>query len=107
VLSANTGAALIGAGLTGEDPAYPLLGATVGTFVGWGVGSLTRSGATWLGNVRPSTVNANYTEYWQTYGYGMSRYIPELELAAPYLGITVGNTATEFFSATVQDKEGN
>jgi hypothetical protein len=104
LLKLNTGAALVDSAMHGQNPGNAVAGAMGGTVLGWGLGSLTRSGATWLGNVRPSTVNANYTKYWQTYGYSISRYIPELEQAAPYLGIGFGGLGTEFGGAKVQSE---
>jgi hypothetical protein len=109
VLSANTGAALIGAGLTGEDPAYPLLGATVGTFVGWGVGAaatagVKQAGNTLLGQTLSGRTGALMNNAWDDYGWTITSYSPWWDRAAPYVGIGFGNFSTEAFGSALQNQ---
>ncbi|WP_256701968.1 hypothetical protein [Burkholderia sp. SRS-W-2-2016] len=89
----NTGGALAGSAMKGDNPNMNMAGAAAGTLAGYKVGSLTESGLnSWL--------NPWYRSEWVDLGMGVSKYVPPNAL--PSLGGTfMGSAGSEATSGGI------
>ncbi|AIY40132.1 Putative large exoprotein involved in heme utilization or adhesion of ShlA/HecA/FhaA family [Collimonas arenae] len=69
-LLVNTGGALAGSGIKGENPNLSMGGAALGTTIGYGLGTLAEKGLN-------TVLNPWYRQQWQDLGYGVSTAIPK------------------------------
>lgn len=94
VLLVNTGGALTGAGIKGENPNGAMAGAAIGTAVGYPIGTKIAGG---LGSV----LNPWYRQEWKEIGMDISTYVPKSPIPSWMGGIGSG-VVQEIVGSTTQ-----
>jgi len=92
----NTGGALTGSGVQGQNPNGAMAGAAAGTAIGFPIGSKIEGS---LGNM----MNPWYRQEWKDVGIGMSVWVTKSPLPS-WLGTAAGNAAQEKIDPIIQNK---
>ncbi|WP_235185085.1 hemagglutinin repeat-containing protein [Cupriavidus sp. SK-3] len=92
-LLVNTGGALAGSSITGQNPNFSMAGAVAGTLVGFYAGGK-------LEGALNNSMNPWYRQVWRDIGFGMSQYIPPSALPSVG-GSTAGAISSEGASEAV------
>ncbi|PUA18083.1 hemagglutinin repeat-containing protein [Glaciimonas sp. PCH181] len=92
----NTGGALAGAGMNGQNPNGGMAGAAAGTALGYPIGSKIKGS---MNNV----LNPWYRQDWQDVGMGISVWVPKSPIPS-WTGTALGNAAQEKLVDAIQNK---
>jgi hypothetical protein len=102
VLELNVGSALLYSGVRNQNPAVSVLGTTLGTVVGWGIGSVVGAASRGIGNTVTAGTRGNYSGNWFNYGTTVTSYKSGWHVAAPAAGVGLGNIGTEIGNGYIQ-----
>jgi hypothetical protein len=103
ILSLNTGAALMGSGMNGQDPTNAVIGAVLGSIFGYGVGSIASAGAKGVTNSLSIRTQIWKPRYWNEGPLGMQSYTRTWEMLPGNVEVGFGTSVMEIVSGAAQN----